>query len=280
MGASLPAVARWVEATPQGVSWLGFLYGGNIAGAVFGCLFAGFYLLRVFDMAVATYVGAVINFAVAFGAFALAKNLPYQPAAAGGSESLDPSLEKQPAKHWDVYVTIALSGMCALGAEVIWTRLLSVMIGATVYTFSIILAVFLVGLGLGSGAGSILARSGSRAALGWCQMALAGGDCVGRLLALRFDSLLAHQSAAVQQPVVQFPDRHRALPVGHPAVGDSVGRELPPCPGRGGFVAATIPGRLVGRTYAANTVGAILGSHRPSAWCLFPGSGRRARSGC
>ena len=47
MGASLPAIARWVESTPQGVSWLGFLYGGNIAGAVFGCLFAGFYLLRV-----------------------------------------------------------------------------------------------------------------------------------------------------------------------------------------------------------------------------------------
>ena len=47
MGASLPAVARWVEATPEGVSWLGFFYGGNIAGAVFGVLLAGFYLLRV-----------------------------------------------------------------------------------------------------------------------------------------------------------------------------------------------------------------------------------------
>ena len=36
MGATLPAVARWVETTPQGVSWLGFFYGGNIAGAVVG----------------------------------------------------------------------------------------------------------------------------------------------------------------------------------------------------------------------------------------------------
>jgi len=33
MGATLPAISRWVEATPQGVSWLGFFYGGNIAGA-------------------------------------------------------------------------------------------------------------------------------------------------------------------------------------------------------------------------------------------------------
>ena len=38
MGATLPAVSRWVETTPQGISWLGFFYGGNIAGAVFGCL--------------------------------------------------------------------------------------------------------------------------------------------------------------------------------------------------------------------------------------------------
>ena len=47
MGATLPAIARWVETTPAGVSWLGFFYGSNIAGAVFGCLLAGFYLLRV-----------------------------------------------------------------------------------------------------------------------------------------------------------------------------------------------------------------------------------------
>src|SRR5439155_12307725 len=40
MGATLPAIARWVETSPQGVSWLGFFYGGNIAGAVLGCLLA------------------------------------------------------------------------------------------------------------------------------------------------------------------------------------------------------------------------------------------------
>ena len=49
MGATLPAMARRIETTPHGVSWLGFFYGGNIAGAVFGCLLAGFYLLRVHD---------------------------------------------------------------------------------------------------------------------------------------------------------------------------------------------------------------------------------------
>src|ERR1700692_495039 len=43
MGASLPAIARSVESTPKGVSRLGFLYSANVAGAVLGCLFAGFY---------------------------------------------------------------------------------------------------------------------------------------------------------------------------------------------------------------------------------------------
>ncbi|MGH9145576.1 MAG: fused MFS/spermidine synthase, partial [Vicinamibacterales bacterium] len=72
MGATLPAVARWVQTTPAGVSWLGFFYGGNIAGAVFGCLVAGFYLLRVHDMAVATYVAVAINVAVALLALTIA----------------------------------------------------------------------------------------------------------------------------------------------------------------------------------------------------------------
>ena len=57
-----------------------------------------------------------------------------------------------------VYAAIALSGLTALGAEVVWTRLLSLMFGATTYAFSIILGVFLAGLGIGSVVGSWLAR--------------------------------------------------------------------------------------------------------------------------
>src|SRR5436190_16566070 len=71
MGASLPAAARWVETTPRGISWMGFFYAGNIAGGVAGDLLAGFYLLRVHDVAFATYVAVSINLAVALAAFAL-----------------------------------------------------------------------------------------------------------------------------------------------------------------------------------------------------------------
>src|SRR5688500_7923495 len=76
MGATLPAVARWVQTTPSGVSWLGFFYAGNIAGAVMGTLLAGFYLLRVFDMSTATYVAVAINFAVGGLGLLVAANTP------------------------------------------------------------------------------------------------------------------------------------------------------------------------------------------------------------
>jgi spermidine synthase len=65
MGASFPAITRWVENTPRMVSRLGALYSANIAGAIAGCVVAGFYLLRVYDMAVATYTAVGINVAVA-----------------------------------------------------------------------------------------------------------------------------------------------------------------------------------------------------------------------
>jgi len=70
MGATLPAMSRFVEATPRGVSWLGFFYGGNIVGAVAGCLAAGFYLLPRFDLSTASLVAVAINFVVAALGFA------------------------------------------------------------------------------------------------------------------------------------------------------------------------------------------------------------------
>jgi spermidine synthase len=171
MGATLPAISRWVKATPEGISWLGFFYGGNIAGGVGGCVLAGFYLLREFDVTTATLAAVAFNVAVALIAYMLAGKTSYEPdevtpARAGSGRTGQAA----------VYVTIALSGLTALSAEVIWTRLLSLHFGATVYTFALILAVFLVGLGVGSTAGATIARDATspKRALGWCQLLLCG----------------------------------------------------------------------------------------------------------
>src|SRR5437867_3165026 len=169
MGASLPAIARWVEATSEGVSWMGLMYSGNIAGAVFGCLLAGFYLLRVHDMAIATYVAVAVNAAVAFISF-LASRSESSQRADGRRDSLAvaPGAGHKSShfpRPWLIYTVIALSGCSALGAEVLWTRLLSLLLGGTVYTFAIILAVFLLVLWVGSGAGSFPARRPDHPAL-------------------------------------------------------------------------------------------------------------------
>ena len=154
------------------MSWLGFFYGGNIAGAVFGCLLAGFYLLRVYDMATATYVAVALNVAVAARPGASRR----RPARRALGVRRLPVRRDEPGEGGPaIYVAIALSGMSALGAEVVWTRLLSLMLGATVYTFSFILAVFLIGLGIGSSVGAVLARRAAaaggagRAASGACR---------------------------------------------------------------------------------------------------------------
>ena len=257
MGATLPAISRWIEMTPKGVSWLGFFYGGNIAGAVFGCLLAGFYLLRVYDITTATYVAASINLVVAVMGFGLSSITPYRSQV----DRPEQNYAANSSGNALVYVTIALSGMCALGAEVIWTRLLSLMLGATVYSFSIILAVFLFGLGIGSSVGSFISRHAVRPrfALGCCQLLLAAAVAWA---AYMLGSSLPYwpiDPSLSENPWYNFQlDLLRCLWAILPAAclwGASFPLALASVATKG-----RDPGRLVGGIYAANTVGAIVGA--------------------
>ncbi len=257
MGATLPAVARWIKSNPAGVSWLGFFYGGNIAGAVFGCLLTGFYLLRFYDNATATYVAVCINMGAALVSLALS--------LFAGHEAPAPSVvsaRSKPARGaWAIYIAIGLSGASALAAEVIWTRLLSLLLGGTVYTFSIILAVFLIGLGVGSSIGSSVARNSKqpRVALGWCQFLLAG--------AIAWTAFMMACSLPFWPVNVYLSESHwysfqldltRCLWALFPATclwGASFPLALAAVATEG-----SDPGRLVARVYSANTLGAIAGA--------------------
>ncbi|HJX54031.1 MAG TPA: fused MFS/spermidine synthase [Polyangia bacterium] len=257
MGATLPAISRWIETTPEGISWLGFFYGGNIAGAVLGSLLAGFYLLRVHGTTTATCTAVAINAAVAGIAFTLARRTPHRtPVVSPDARSRAPD-----ASTRLVYLTIALSGMSALGAEVVWTRLLSLMLGATVYTFSIILAVFLVGLGIGSSAGSYLSRrtASPRIALAWCQMLLVLAIAWTACMLTRSIPYWPINPTLSQSPGITFQiDFVRCFWAILPAAclwGASFPLALAAAASRG-----QDPGRLVGGIYAANTVGAIIGA--------------------
>jgi spermidine synthase len=267
MGATLPAVARFVESTPKGVSWMGFFYGGNIAGSVAGCLVAGFFLLRIFDMPTATYVAAAINILVALVALGLARTKRHAPAFTGEPRDMAPGSNRRL-----VLTAIALSGMSALGAEVVWTRLLSLLLGGTVYSFSIILAVFLVGLGLGSGAGSFLSRTCARPriALGACQLLLAGTIAWAALIiskSLPYWPVNPSIYTSDFGPWYIFQlDLLRAAWMVLPAAilwGASFPLAIAALASRD-----QDPGRMVGSVYAANTVGAILGSLGYSLWII------------
>jgi len=257
MGASLPALARWLEATPRGVSWVGWLYSANIAGAVSGCVLAGFYLLRVHDMAVATYVAAVINLLVALASVALSRRVSHGHSVEGTA----PTVAVAGKRATFIYIAIAVSGLSALGAQVVWTRLLSLLLGGTVYTFSIILAVFLIGLWAGSSAGSFAARrvASPAMALTVCQLLLVVAiGWTARTLASSLPYWPVDPWLALD-PLFNFQlDLVRCLWAMLPATllwGASFPLALAAAaePGED-------PGKLSGEIYAANTAGSVGGA--------------------
>ena len=283
MGASLPAIARWVQlaygTTPRGVSWWGFLYGGNTAGAVFGCLFAGFYLLRIYNTGTATYVAMAINLVVAVISYAMG----WRPRLVTGESACPTTMTAELGRRkrlphqgaWSVYLTIALSGATALAAEVVWTRLLGMMLGATVYVFSVILAVFLTGLALGSAGGAWLVKriQNARLVLAVSQLVLMLGIAwtayliadslpywnasplltAGPWLSFRLD--LIRCFAAILPPTLLW---GASFPLACAAIASP----------------SEDSGRIVGRIYAANTLGSIAGA-LASSLVLIPAIGTR-----
>lgn len=164
IGATFPAIAR---TTGQDRAPMGYLYAANISGAVIGCLLAGFHLLRLYDITTTGCVAIAINGIVATIALSISKFHRTEVTQA------DFPLRFKTG-NTAIYFVIALSGFTAMGAEIVWTRELSLVFGATVYTFSIVLAALLIGLGVGSFAGSAIVARGvrPRVALGICQISL------------------------------------------------------------------------------------------------------------
>jgi spermidine synthase len=207
-------------------------------------------------MGTATYVAVGLNIVVALLALVIASRTPHTAPA----EQLVPAAPLAPGAKM-VYIAIALSGLTALGAQVVWTRVLSLLFGATTYTFSLILAVFLVGLGIGSSLGAALARgaASARMALGWAQIGL----CVALAWAAYTTSASLpywpiNPSISTSTSFNFQLDIMRGIWVMLPGAilwGMSFPLALAAVAERG-----QDPGRLVGGVYAANTLGAIVGA--------------------
>lgn len=261
MGATLPAAAGWLRSTPEGVSRAGFYYTANILGGVAGCLLAGFLLLRVYDIHTATYVGVVLNLIVGAVAWMLSRVTPGVPPEAAEAAAAQPKVAAWRNPRVAVYIAIGLSGACALGSQVIWTRNLALLLGGTVYTFSLILGTVLLGLGMGSSLGSATARNTANPlrALVVCQvLAMAGLAWAAWMISHNLPywpinpgdapaPWYLHQLDFLRSFLVVLPASlcwGASFPLAIAAVAD----------GRGNSSAA------VARIYAANTAGAIVGA--------------------
>ena len=171
MGGTLPVLSSFLSKDSRDVGrHLSFLYGFNTLGAVAGTLVAGFYFLRFYSVSTTFGIALFVNLIVGVTSILLQKKaevwLKGYRKAEGGRKS-DPGWES-PIEIGDfanptlslklVLWGIGVSGFCALGYEVLWTRVLTIVVGASVYGFTTMLVAFLTGIALGSKAYGLYLR--------------------------------------------------------------------------------------------------------------------------
>jgi len=170
MGATLPVLSAALMRSPAHTSSsVARLYTCNLVGAIFGTILAGFLLLPTLGVSLTIYTAAAINIIVGIVAFLI--DLRYgsvltstgaetaetvlEPEALLDVESGEASSENQPVrgksidgKFW--FMCACVSGFVTISAQVAWTRVLTMVIGSSTYAFSIVVALFLLGLSGGA----------------------------------------------------------------------------------------------------------------------------------
>ncbi|MBI4508637.1 MAG: fused MFS/spermidine synthase [Deltaproteobacteria bacterium] len=279
MGATMPILARKVVTTRDELGELGkrvaILYAANTAGAVLGALSAGFWLVPrfgvrqsglvavVLDVVLAIVMGAASRWKLgpAFSPKALPDTLPASALGALPYEDGELTPVDPGTARWALFA-FAMSGSVAMTLEVLWSRALSLVIGSSVYSFTLVLAVFLLGLALGA---AWIGRPASKAKepLLALSLVLASVACGVVLAHLVMDDLPRVFLALLEGTKLE--------------VGTIIGIQaliagiaiFPAAAGLGAVMPLAIRssagsmdavGRDVGRAYAANTAGAILGS--------------------
>lgn len=261
MGATLPLLTR--ELASRGVA-LGtstaWLYAFNALGAALGAWLTGFHLLPALGLNGVNVVAIALNVAVGFAAIALANS-------ASNAEPRDVAIPA-PALHFEappvhrraLFLAAAFTGCASLVLQMLWTRQLAVIVGGTTYAFSATLFVFILGLGLGSLWFRVAARRRS----------LESTVCTASLLIVipTLFGLWALPHLALLAGYVQ---EQRSSPMFNAAFCCMVSAVLqaPATFGMGLLFPALVAltgldaahaGRAVGRVYALNTLGAIVGS--------------------
>jgi spermidine synthase len=280
MGATLPLLVRLVE-DREGGRAAGTLYAVNTAGAVVGTWLAGFYLLPDLGVWATTQATATVNLALAGIAFFVdLKGRVSVPVAAASA----PTGSAGPDRRW-LWVA-GLAGFAALGLEVAWFRLLALILGASTYAFSVMLLAFLVGIAAGGEVGGPVADR--LAARGRLYLGVFGAQLAVALLTWLvmwwwgdLPLTFVHLYYSLPPLAEALDPRHATAIAGQllwPAKCLLAAALMAP---PAFFMGATFPllvraarGRdlsaAVGRVYAANTVGALLGAFL-AGFVLLPG---------
>jgi predicted membrane-bound spermidine synthase/tetratricopeptide (TPR) repeat protein len=161
MGATLPVLSRFfVRNFAQFGRRVGNLYATNTLGAVIGCAAGGFLLIPTLGMRSTVYVAAIVNLIVAAVIVIVDRLRDKEPMEFAPQTTADePNAAKTDAPPsylgWVLLVSFGLSGFASLVYENAWTRALTLVIGSSIYSFTTMLVTFLIGLALG---GFIYAR--------------------------------------------------------------------------------------------------------------------------
>lgn len=153
MGGTLPVLIRLFAGTASTLGRRsGMLYAINTVGAAAGCISAGFLLIGLWGVHKTIVIAAAFN--VAAGSMVLLtagrithplqRNDEIQQQVTEGRSLSEPRIAG--ALPWIYFC----SGFVALALEVLWVRMLAMLTSMHVQSFSVMLAVFLCGIGLGS----------------------------------------------------------------------------------------------------------------------------------
>jgi spermidine synthase len=268
MGATLPILCRfYVDRMSKVGAHAGRLYGLNTIGAAAGSLLCGFWLIQWWGVP-----GTLVFAVAANSAIGLACLLVGRRADTSAGERAS---KKAPPRHSTprdeappdpfeptaALVVFAVSGFCAMACEVIWTKLLALIVGPTTYSLTIVLVTFITGLALGS------------LVFGWfadrvrnCLALLLATQAAAALLVLGVSQVLGSSQLFFAKLIFTFKD-HFGLLNAAKAGALFVFMILPTlCFGAAFPLVSKIytrsmarVGRSIGFAYMVNTIGALLG---------------------
>ena len=156
MGATLPVLSRFYAMHRGNLGTrLGRLYGLNTLGAACGALLCGFFLINRLGVRGTVFLASSINGTIGLVCVAFSLRLPRLSLPGEGHAWTPSSPVREPvlgnvSQRLPALTLFAVSGFCGMAVEVIWTRLLAVLIGPTPYSFTIISTCFILGLAAGS----------------------------------------------------------------------------------------------------------------------------------